>query len=87
LIEEKLERGYHALEVMNGHLSRQPFFAGDSYSIADIALYAYTHVAGEGSFDLGRFAALNAWLDRVSRQEGHVRITDAVGIEIEFPDA
>ena len=47
----------------------------DRYSIADIALYAYTHVAHEGGFDLGRFPSINAWLERVAAQPGHVPIT------------
>lgn len=84
-VQEKMEGGYHALEVMEHHLSQHRYFAGDNYSIADIALYAYTHVAGEGAYDLGRFAAVNAWLDRIQRQEGHVLITDSVGTEIDFP--
>ena len=84
-VPEKMERGYQALEVMDGHLSQRRYLVGDSYSIADIALYAYTHVAEEGSFDLNRFDAVNAWLDRVRQQEGHVPITASVGTEIDFP--
>ena len=78
-LEEKVERGYHALRVMEGELAGCDFFAGGSYSVADIALYAYTHVAGEGGFDLGRFPAIGRWLERVRSQPGHVRITDEVG--------
>ena len=52
LVEAKMRRGYHALQVMEEHLCRQMFFAGGRYSIADIGLYAYTHVAHEGGFDL-----------------------------------
>jgi glutathione S-transferase len=49
---------------------------GESYSIADIALYAYTHVAPEGGFDLAPFPSLRAWLERVAAQPGHLGITD-----------
>jgi glutathione S-transferase len=72
LAESKLNGGYRALEVMEGQLAREPFFVGGRYSIADIALYAYTHVAGEGGFDLERFPALRAWLKRVTDQPGDV---------------
>ena len=78
-VQDKMERGYHALEVMDKHLSDSPFFAGDHYTIADIALYAYTHVAEEGEFDLARFPAVIDWLQRVNAQPGHVQITDDVG--------
>lgn len=72
----KIERGYQALAVMENHLKDHAFFAGDSYSIADMALYAYTHVAHEGGFDLGRFPAIGTWLTRVAAEPGHLRITD-----------
>jgi glutathione S-transferase len=71
-IEAKRRGGYAALEAMERHLSAQRFLVGDRYTIADIALYAYTHVAGEGGFDLTRFAAVRAWLGRVAAQPGHV---------------
>jgi glutathione S-transferase len=58
------ERGHKALAVMEQHLSRHPFFAADRFSIADIALYAYTHRADEGGFDLAAYPALQAWLAR-----------------------
>lgn len=70
IADSKMAGGYRALEVMEGHLSRAAFFVGDRFSIADIALFAYTHAAGDGGFDLVRFPALRAWLDRVSSQEG-----------------
>lgn len=66
------ERGYRALGVMEQHLAREPYFAAGRYTVADIALYAYTHCAAEGGFDLGRFGALRAWLERVRQQPGHV---------------
>jgi glutathione S-transferase len=84
-LTEKMERGYHALKVMEEHLSTRPFFVGEQYTIADIALYAYTHVAHEGGFDLGRFASVGAWLERVRAQHSHVSITDEVGKLISWP--
>jgi glutathione S-transferase len=72
LVESKMNGGYRALEVMEGRLRAATFFVGERYSIADIALYAYTHVADEGGFDLGRFPAVRAWLSRVEAQPGYV---------------
>jgi len=69
-----LERGAAALAVMERHLEREPFFGGARYSIADIALYAYTHCAGDGGFDLAAFPAVSAWLERVRVQPRHVPI-------------
>ncbi len=66
------ERGDKALAVMDQHLAREPFFAGARYSIADIALYAYTHCAADGGFELGRYPAVGAWLARVKSQPRHV---------------
>ena len=68
LAESKMNGGYRALEVMEDRLAQELYFVGGRYSIADIALYAYTHVAGDGGFDLGRFPAVRAWLDRVRTQ-------------------
>ena len=62
------ERGGQALAVMEKHLAREPFFADGRYSIADIALYAYTHCAAEGGFDLAQYPAIRAWLARVETQ-------------------
>lgn len=67
--------GYRALNVMEQHLARHAFFANDSYSIADIALFAYTHVAHEGGFDLGNYPAIRAWLERVRATDGFVPMT------------
>jgi glutathione S-transferase len=67
-----LERGAHALAVMERHLAAEPFFVGGRYSIADIALYAYTHCAAEGGFDLGAYPAIGGWLERVKAQPRHV---------------
>jgi len=76
-IAERRPRGYEALSVMERQLTSSDFFVGDRYSIADIALYAYTHVAGEGGFDLGGYPAVREWLERVRAQPRHVPITRA----------
>jgi len=68
------ERGHQALAVMEQHLAREPWFAGKNYSVADIALYAYTHCAADGGFDLGRTPAVGAWLSRVKAQPRHVAL-------------
>jgi glutathione S-transferase len=74
-LETKRKLGYDAIGVMERQLSSSAFFVGDSYSIADIALYAYTHVADEGGFDLAPYPAVRAWLDHVAAQPGHVPIS------------
>ncbi|MFM9841527.1 MAG: glutathione S-transferase family protein [Dongiaceae bacterium] len=76
-LKEKWQKGYQALDVMERRLKDHSFLVGKAYSIADIALYAYTHVAEEGDFDLGRYPAIRAWLDRVADQPGHVLITQS----------
>ena len=67
--------GGAALQAMEGHLNDHPFLVADRYTIADIALYAYTHVAPEGGFELEPYPAIGAWLRRVATQPGHVPIT------------
>jgi glutathione S-transferase len=62
------ERGNQALGVMEQHLQREPFFAAGQYSVADIALFAYTHCAGDYGFDMKRYPAITAWLARVKAQ-------------------
>ncbi len=74
-LETRQKLGYDALGVMESHLKANDFFAGGRYSIADISLYAYTHVADEGGFDLDGFPAVLAWLERVSSQPGYIAIT------------
>lgn len=74
-LEGKRKLGYDALNVMEGHLADHEFFVADRYTIADTALYAYTHVAPEGGFDLEGFPAVRAWIVRVASQPGHVPIT------------
>ena len=76
LLRQKRELGYAALGVMEGHLEGNEFFAGGRYTVADVALYAYTHVAHEGGFDLGAYTAVRAWIERVASQPGHVLIND-----------
>ena len=76
MVESKRRQGYAALEVMERHLGSHRYFVGERYSIADIALYAYTHVAEEGGFDLGPYAAIRRWLDRVASEPRHIPITE-----------
>ena len=71
-LESRRGGGYMALDVMEQELSDADYIANDKYSIADIALYAYTHVAHEGGFDLGAYPQINAWLKRVEEQPGYV---------------
>jgi len=71
-IAERTPKGYAALDVMEQHLGRQDFFVPGGYSIADIALFAYTHVAGEGGFELARYPKIRAWFDRVRAQPNFV---------------
>lgn len=72
---EKKRQGEAALGVMQTHLAERAYFVGERYTIADIALYAYTHVADEGGFDLAPYPAVRAWLARVASQPGHVPIS------------
>ena len=71
-LESRKGGGYMALDVMERELTDHDFMANDTYSLADIALYAYTHVAGEGGFDLSGYPRINAWLERVESQPGFV---------------
>lgn len=73
-LPDRRTAGYAALDVMERHLARNHFLAAGRYSIADIALYAYTHTAEEGGFSLAKYPAIRAWLDRVKAQSGHVTI-------------
>jgi glutathione S-transferase len=75
VLAERRRVGYLALDAMEGHLNGHEYLVGERYTIADIALYAYTHVADEGGFDLGGYPAIRAWLERVAAQPGHVPIT------------
>lgn len=69
------EKGHEALRLMEMQLSHTDWLAGDSYSLADVSLYAYTHVADEGGFDMSGYPSIAAWCDRVQAQPGHVPIT------------
>jgi glutathione S-transferase len=74
-IETRTAQGYKALDAMENHLgSADGYFVGGKLTLADIALYAYTHVAHEGGFSLERYPAIRAWLDRVAAEPGHVTI-------------
>ena len=71
----ELERkGYAVLDAMEGHLADREYFVGDGFTLADVALYAYTHVAPEGGFSLDAYPAIRRWLARVADQPGHVPI-------------
>jgi glutathione S-transferase len=72
ILAEKQKRGNAALALMEQHLGTHDFFAAGRYTIADIALYGYTHVAGEGGFDMSQYPATQAWCARVAGQPGHV---------------
>jgi len=74
LVESRRKAGYRALDAMERHLEGREWLVGDSLTLADIALYAYTHVADEGGFDLSPYPAIGAWLARVRSEPGHVAI-------------
>ena len=71
-LDDWMENGHRALRVMDMHLSKHPFFVADRFTIADIALYGYAHVAHLCDFDLTPFPAVRAWLDRVAAEPGYV---------------
>jgi glutathione S-transferase len=75
-LQAKIEEGYEALALMEQHLATRDWFVGSGYTIADIALYAYTHVAHQGGFDLARFPAVSRWLARVASQPGYAGMDD-----------
>ncbi len=72
-----MKLGYDAIGVMESHLASREWFVGNGYSIADIELYAYTHVAHEGGFELANYPAVRRWLERVRAQPRHIPITQA----------
>ena len=76
LVPEWHTKGNAALAVMERQLQKENWLAGGQYSIADIALYAYTHVAGEGGFDLKRYPAVSAWLTRIAEQPGYIPLSE-----------
>jgi glutathione S-transferase len=73
-LDERRAAGYRALDAMERHLGGREFLVAAAPTLADIALYAYTHVADEGGFDLDRYPAIRAWLERVAALPGHVPI-------------
>jgi glutathione S-transferase len=74
-LSEKLDKGHQALAVLERGLEGRDFLVGERYSLADVALYAYTHVAPEGGFDLDRYPAIRGWIARVEQQAGWAPIT------------
>jgi glutathione S-transferase len=74
LIEQRTKGGYKVLDAMEAHIAGRDWFVGDAMTLADIALYAYTHVAPEGGFGLGAYPAIRGWLERVAAEPGHVPI-------------
>jgi glutathione S-transferase len=75
-IEAKRAGGYRALDALERGLDGVPYLVGDRYTLADLSLYAYTHVAPEGGFDLTGYPSIRSWIERVAAQPGHVLITD-----------
>ena len=73
-LDERVAAGYRALDALERHLDGRTWLVGNGMTLADIAVYGYTHVADEGEFELDRYPAIAAWLDRVPREPGHVTI-------------
>ena len=73
-LDERVAAGYRALDALERHLDGRAWIVGEGMTLADIALYAYTHVADEGGFELDRYPAIGAWLQRLAREPGHVPI-------------
>ena len=74
--ESKLKGGYRALDLMERYLAGRTFLVGEHCSIADISLYAYTHVAHEGGFDLSGYSAINRWMERIEALPGYIGMQD-----------
>jgi glutathione S-transferase len=74
-LPNRMKGGYAALDIMEKHLAKNDFFVGGGFGLADIALYAYTHVAHEGEFDLSKYPCIKAWMGRVAAQPNHVTIS------------
>ena len=73
-IDERRAAGYRTLDALEGHLADRVWLVGDGMTLADIAVYGYTHVAEEGGFELVRYPAIRRWLDRVAAEPGHITI-------------
>ena len=78
-LPERRKQGLAAFSVMETHLQSRRFFVDETYSLADIALYAYSHVADQGGFDLAAFPAVRHWLERVASQPNYIAITAKPG--------
>jgi glutathione S-transferase len=74
-LPDRMAKGREAIAVMDRHLESRTFFVNDRYSIADIALYAYTHVSPDAGFDLSLYPNVLSWMGRVAAQPGHILIT------------
>jgi glutathione S-transferase len=74
-LPDRIARGHQALAVMEAHLTTRSYFVAEQFTIADIALYAYTHVAHEAQIDLTTYPHIKAWLARVASQSGHIHMT------------
>jgi glutathione S-transferase len=72
----KVAAGEEALALMDAHLADRPYLVGEGLTLADLLLYAYTHVAEEGGFELAPYRHVRDWIDRVAAQPGHIGITD-----------
>ena len=84
-LEDWMERGYAALQVMENHLKTHQYFAAGQLTVADIALYGYTHVADRCDYDLATFPAIRAWLRRVEQTPGFVAMDWQPGAEVDGP--
>ena len=78
-LESRVQPGQRALGILERQLGRQPYIAGENYTLADIALFAYTHVADEGGFDLSGFPGINAWIERIRARPGFVAMAAPPG--------
>jgi glutathione S-transferase len=86
-LEDWMERGYAALQVMDNHLKTNDYFAAGQLTIADIALYGYTHVADQCDFDLATFPSVRRWLRRVEQEPGFVSMADRAGGAVDLDTA
>jgi len=75
--ESKQEGGHRALRVMESQLAKSTFLVDDQFTIADISLYGYTHVADEGGFDLSGYPSITSWLERIANLDGYISMADA----------
>ncbi|MAS08419.1 MAG: glutathione S-transferase [Ahrensia sp.] len=79
-LDPLLESGHRALSIMEAQLAKTPYLTGDALTVADLCLYGYTHSAGtKGGFDMPRFPAVNAWLDRIAAEPGYVPLSFVPG--------